>query len=78
MVEVMKSVMKENSSYTPSSDVISILTRNDAAIVEDVFEKVKGESMTLVEYLEFSLSSQLPEQFLCLIYQVIFFNFQFT
>jgi len=70
MVQVMKSVMQENLSEPPSDHVILCLTKEDAVFVDEIFEKVKGESMTLVEYLQFSLSSQLSEQFLTLIYQV--------
>ena len=71
MVSVMKLVMQDNLTDSPSEDVIMILTRDDEQIVEDIFmSAVSGEGMTLEEYLVWSLSNRLPEQFLALVYQV--------
>jgi hypothetical protein len=78
MVSVMKSVMLENLSSNPSDDVIFTLTKDDSQIVEEIFGRVRGEAMTVLEYLEWSLTSQLPEQFLALIYQVRICSSQFV
>lgn len=71
MIKVMKLVMQENLSDSPSDDVILMLTKDDEEILEEVFTiAVSGEGLSLEEYLVWSLSNRLPEQFLALIYQV--------
>lgn len=70
MVAVMKLVMHENLPDNPTDEVVFTLIKEDSKIVDDIFEKLRGSTMTVVEYLEWSLTSQLPEQFLALIYQV--------
>jgi len=78
MVYVMKSVVRENLPETPTEEVTFSLMKQDSEIVEEIFQKVRGEAMTVVEYLEWSLTNPFPEQFLALIYQVIVISVSLT
>ncbi len=71
MVNVMKSVLIENLSDNPKDEIITVLTKDDIIIVNELLETATSSNgITLEEYLVWSLSNPLPEVFLTLIYQV--------
>lgn len=77
MIEVMKSVMMEALTDTnPKEEFISAINKSTSSYIDEmrsipgISERANGGIMTLEEYLVWSLSNPLPEQFLTLIYQV--------
>lgn len=86
MICVMKSVLMETLSDTnPKDEIVAAVTKDNAVYLEEIKSNAiggmdsssnnantagGGGMMTLEEYLVWSLSNPLPEQFLTLIYQV--------
>lgn len=74
MLSVMKLVLEENTMNDgDKEDILScVLSIDDESLVQEVLSQSSSpmEGMTLEEYLVWSLSNPLPEQFLLLIYQV--------
>lgn len=79
MICVMKSVLMETMSETnPKDEIVLAVTKDNAVYIEEITNNANNgisgggdnSGMTLEEYLVWSLSNPLPEQFLTLIYQV--------
>ncbi|CAL8129565.1 unnamed protein product [Orchesella dallaii] len=71
MIGVLKSVLRETMSDNAKDDILAAVLKDDFIYMNEIKNTIVSQSgMTLEEYLVWSLSNPLPEQFLTLIYQV--------